>query len=173
MGLAGSHYVTRTEYETHINQQVTFKDNVVQEIKRELETTLTEQLATMDQKIQDLRQELASTQLSLMHLELKLSEFPTQSLSSYSPSVSTTRGLVTAPPSSHSHISTTAIDAVVKDFLADPDLNLPLIPDSIEAKIYRKLIQHALAALAKMTDQVRLDLLGHQIRIVLEPHPPN
>jgi flagellar biosynthesis component FlhA len=163
MGLSSSRYVTRSELDSHIQHQQMSKDDIIQEIRRDLESTITEQLAAKDQQIQELRQELASTQMTLMQLELRCSDgLPISS-----------RQATMMSPTPDNRISDAAIEAVVHDILADPELNLSFVPDAIEAKIYRKLIRHVLLSLAKMTDQIRLDMLGHQIRLVLEPRPPN
>jgi hypothetical protein len=161
MGLSSSQYVTQSDLDAHIQKHQISTDTIIQEIRRDLESTITEQLAAKDQQIRELQQELISTQLSLMQLELRCSDrLP------ISPRQATTT-------SKDTRISEAAIEAVVHDILADPDLNLSLVPDAIEAKIYQKLIRQVLLSLGKMTDQIRLEVLGHQIRLVLEPHPTN
>jgi hypothetical protein len=151
MGLFMSHYVTRNELETHRCRDISFRDDAIQEIRRELETSIDASLAAKDKQIQELRQELASTQLALRQLEHKLS-----------PTIPSTQP--------QSQISNEAIDAAVHDLLSDPDLNLPFIPDSIEAKIYRKVLQRGLVAFAKMLSRIHLDFLGHELKFILQPY---
>lgn len=167
MGLSLSHYVTRSELETHIMQQAAFKDEIIQEIRRELEATLTEQLATKDHEIQELRQELTTTQLALAQLE---QQFPSLPQITFTKDIQKSDSQPEIQPVSR--VSEAAIDSLVQGILTDHELDLPLIPNSIEARLYRKIIRQALLSIAKMTQGIHLDLLGHQIRVILEPIPP-
>jgi predicted Zn-dependent protease len=70
---------------------------------------------------------------------------------------------------SHSKISDEAVNKFVETILADPTLNIYALPDAIEGTLYRNTIKIILHALAHASDETALIVLGHRIRIVIEP----
>lgn len=75
----------------------------------------------------------------------------------------------TQPPTSLSKISDEAVNKFVETILADPALNVYALPDAIEGTLYRNTIKIILHALAHASDETALVVLGHRIRIVIEP----
>lgn len=58
------------------------------------------------------------------------------------------------------------IDSVVKEILEDPEINLSVIPDVIESRIYRSTIQLTLSIIYSILASVdRTELLSHEVRI--------
>lgn len=71
-----------------------------------------------------------------------------------------------------SQISEEAIESFVQKILEDPELNIYLLPDAVEGAIYRNIIRIALRSMAKMFDGFSVNMIGHQLRVVMEPVPP-
>lgn len=70
-----------------------------------------------------------------------------------------------------SQVSEEAIDAFVQKILDDPELNIYLLPDAVEGAIYRNILRITLRSVAKMFDSFSVKVIGHQLRVVMEPVP--
>lgn len=68
-----------------------------------------------------------------------------------------------------SQISEEAIESFVQKILEDPELNIYLLPDAVEGAIYRNIIRIALRSMAKMFDGFSVNMIGHQLRVIMEP----
>ena len=68
-----------------------------------------------------------------------------------------------------SKISDAAVDGFVKELLADPNINIYALPDALEGALYRNILKTILHAMAHATDATGVILLGHKIKIVIEP----
>jgi hypothetical protein len=71
-----------------------------------------------------------------------------------------------------SRISDAAVDRFVTTLLADPGVNLRYVPDAVEGAVYRNLLTVLLHAVARTSDTAGIELLGHRIRLVIEPIEP-
>lgn len=70
---------------------------------------------------------------------------------------------------SMSQVSDKAIKAYVNDMLADPTKNISWVPDSIESKVHETLSRALLESLAKVCDNVSIDIMGHKIGLIIKP----
>lgn len=73
------------------------------------------------------------------------------------------------PEKLNSKISKSAVDEFVKDLLSDPNINIRMMPDSIESKIYANTILITLSSLQKIFNNVNLDVMGHELKIQMKP----
>ena len=71
-----------------------------------------------------------------------------------------------------SRVSDAAVDRFVTTLLADPGVNLRYVPDAVEGAVYRNLLTVLLHAVARTSDTAGIELLGHRIRLVIEPIEP-
>lgn len=62
-----------------------------------------------------------------------------------------------------------ALDVFIQSILEDNDLNLPMVPDGLEKKIYRNMLKFVIAATKKMLATVSVRFLGHEITFHLSP----
>ena len=61
------------------------------------------------------------------------------------------------------------IQDIVKQLLKNKNINVGLLPDAIEGKLYENMIKIVLAILQDTLKETKIDLLGHQIKISLIP----
>lgn len=66
-------------------------------------------------------------------------------------------------------ISTTAVEAFVDELLEDPNINIYMLPDSVERPIYVNTLKMVLSMLQKTLNKTNLDIIGHQFKVVMEP----
>jgi len=66
-------------------------------------------------------------------------------------------------------VSDEAVDAFVEKLLADPGVNMRFVPDSLEGTVYRNVLKMVLHSFAHASDAAGIELLGHRIRIVIQP----
>lgn len=62
-----------------------------------------------------------------------------------------------------------AVDDFVDELLKDPNINIYLLPDSIERKVYSNTLKIILSTLQKMFNNTNLDIIGHQLKLSLQP----
>lgn len=62
-----------------------------------------------------------------------------------------------------------AIKKFITKILSDKNANLSFVPDSIEAKLYEKLINVLLANIKESLSTVRIELIGHVITLNIDP----
>ena len=68
-----------------------------------------------------------------------------------------------------STVSAERIEEFVNELLADPDVNLSMVPDAIERSIQRRVLLALFKTIAKVVDGVSVDLLGHTLKLRIEP----
>lgn len=68
-----------------------------------------------------------------------------------------------------SFISTDSIDIFIEEMLQDPEVNIGWMIDSIEEKLYKKVMRIALTSIAKMIDTTKINILSHQIDMKITP----
>lgn len=68
-------------------------------------------------------------------------------------------------------INTDAIAKFVDDLLKDDNINLTLVPDSIEKRVYMRLFVMVLSGIKEGLEEVHLDIMGHRITLHIEPIP--
>lgn len=66
-------------------------------------------------------------------------------------------------------VSSEKISSHVDNMLANPDINLTWVPDKIEKLAYEKSMQLSLLAFAAAVDHASFEIMGHKLRIVIEP----
>jgi hypothetical protein len=66
-------------------------------------------------------------------------------------------------------VSEAAIQQIVSDFMHDNAINNPLLPDFMERVIYQNVIRLMLCLLGRVLSGANISLLGHRIRMHLEP----
>ena len=67
-------------------------------------------------------------------------------------------------------ISETQVERWVRDtILEDPELNLSLVPDSVEVKLYTKCVARILRTFAAVTETFKVEFLGHNATIHFSP----
>lgn len=59
------------------------------------------------------------------------------------------------------------IKLTVKKLLENPDINVGLLPDKIEGKMYENFISFLLGLLKESLDTTKIEFLGHEIQITL------
>jgi molecular chaperone DnaK (HSP70) len=69
-------------------------------------------------------------------------------------------------------ISETTIEKYVDDLLADPNINIYYMPDKIEKPIYMNTLKMLLSILQKSLNHINIDLIGHELKVVIEPQMP-
>ena len=65
------------------------------------------------------------------------------------------------------------IQEIVKQLLKNKNINVGLLPDAIEGKLYENMIKIVLAILQDTLQDTKIDLLGHQIKMSLIPQSNN
>lgn len=69
------------------------------------------------------------------------------------------------------------IERMVETFLKNKDINHRFIPDAIERNMYYNMIRIILAVVDETLETTRIEFLGHEIRLRLEPicakNPPS
>jgi hypothetical protein len=68
-----------------------------------------------------------------------------------------------------SQISDEAVDKFVKQLLDDPNINIRLLPDIIESGLYTNMLKFLLHLMAHTSNTAGITVLGHKIRIIIEP----
>ena len=63
-----------------------------------------------------------------------------------------------------------AVDEFVDQLLADPNINIYLLPDSIERQMYANTLKILLAMFQKIFNNSGIDLIGHQLKMSLQPN---
>jgi len=66
-------------------------------------------------------------------------------------------------------LSDAAIHTFVAELLADQGVNLSLLPDAVEARIYEQATRSVLAALSHVTQTFRCELIGHELTLHMRP----
>ena len=77
-----------------------------------------------------------------------------------------------SPLASKSHISDEAVDQFVTNLLQDPAVNIYGLPDRLEGAVYRNILKILLHSFVHASDTASLELLGHRVRLVVEPLLP-
>jgi len=72
-----------------------------------------------------------------------------------------------------SAVSDRAIDKFVDDIIADPNTNIYGFPDKLERAMYRKSAKMTLVGLEKVFENIALEVIGHRIRISMQPLRPD
>lgn len=62
-----------------------------------------------------------------------------------------------------------AIKKFIKKILSDKNANLTFVPDSMEAKLYEKLINVLLVNIKESLSTVKIELIGHVITLNINP----
>jgi hypothetical protein len=68
-----------------------------------------------------------------------------------------------------SNISSEAVEAVVKELLADPHINLKKVPDWLEGPFYFNMIWITLMVLERVMKSFKVDALGHEFQFIMNP----
>lgn len=68
-----------------------------------------------------------------------------------------------------SNISTKAIDRFVDELLADPNINIYMLPDTIEKPLYANTLKIMLSVVQKMFNNTNLDIIGHEFKMNMQP----
>lgn len=126
--------------------------------RQEMETYFSTQLKLREEELDKLRKENKSLEQS--HSEL---------LSRYEKLLKQVRKGKLPDISQESRISNTAIEDQIKQWLADPNINIKYIPDRAEMFMYKKSLTAFLAGLEKVFESLELDLLGHRIKVSMIP----
>ena len=69
-------------------------------------------------------------------------------------------------------VSSEAVDAFVEKLLEDPTTNMAVVPDFMERPLERKMVLYLLGAIAHTLDSAKIQLMGHNIVLRMEPTPP-
>lgn len=64
-------------------------------------------------------------------------------------------------------------DELVKKFLDNKDINLTFLPDSIESKIYKKLLKMGISEIKQLVSTVKIQFLDFEITMDMHPIPKN
>jgi hypothetical protein len=71
----------------------------------------------------------------------------------------------------HHHISDKHVDEYIDQLLSDKKVNITLLPDAIEHRIYKNVILTLLQVLSTTCDQTKISILGHDLTIHIDPTP--
>jgi len=63
------------------------------------------------------------------------------------------------------------LDELVKKFLDNKDINLTFLPDSIESKIYKKILKMSISEIKHVVSTVKIQFLDHEITLDMHPIP--
>jgi hypothetical protein len=74
-----------------------------------------------------------------------------------------------AAPPTPADLSDAAVRRVVDAFLRNPDVNQTYLPDAIERRLYYNVIKLFLGVLSESLKHARVELLGHQIVLHMDP----
>lgn len=66
-------------------------------------------------------------------------------------------------------ISSKAVDRFVDELLSDPNINIYLLPDSVEKPLYANTLKIILSILQKMFNNVNIDVIGHEFKMRMQP----
>jgi len=66
-------------------------------------------------------------------------------------------------------ISDEIINEFITSILLDPEINIRLLPDSLERRAYQTLIYTMMKVLRDIIDKVELRILGHKITLSINP----
>jgi hypothetical protein len=72
-------------------------------------------------------------------------------------------------PPTAADLSDAAVRRVVDAFLRNPDVNQTYLPDAIERRLYYNMIKLFLGVLSESLKHARVELLGHQIVLHMDP----
>lgn len=72
-------------------------------------------------------------------------------------------------PPTKSVVSTEIANEIVEEMLADPNSNLPFVPDFLERQMEQKAILYLLSSLARAVDSTNIEILGHEIIMTMRP----
>jgi hypothetical protein len=61
------------------------------------------------------------------------------------------------------------IDNLVKKMLENKKINLQLVPDSLEEKMYRTILEVLIAHIEDMTKTIKIQFLNHEITLDFHP----
>jgi len=64
-------------------------------------------------------------------------------------------------------ISNEAIDKFVDEILADPNINIYCMPDTIEKPLYTNFLKILIGLIQKSFEHTRLDIIGHEFKVQL------
>ena len=64
-------------------------------------------------------------------------------------------------------------DELVKKFLDNKDINLTFLPDSIESKIYKKILKMGISEIKQVVSTVKIQFLDFEITLDMHPLPKN
>ena len=68
-------------------------------------------------------------------------------------------------------ISTQSIDKFVDDLIADPNVNIYLIPDRVEKTMYTNTLKMFFSILQKTFNNISVDIIGHEFKMSVVPIP--
>lgn len=71
--------------------------------------------------------------------------------------------------SSPKGVSDSSIDRFVDELLQDPEINMYLVPDTLESEIYTKVLRSVMKALEKSLANAEVSLFNHSIKFSLKP----
>jgi hypothetical protein len=67
-------------------------------------------------------------------------------------------------------VSQDKIKEFVSKMLQDKNINIRYLPDSIEERIYTNVLTILLSLMENVIEDISIKLIGHEVRITLQPH---
>lgn len=131
--------------------------------------TTTSRIDEMEQQIQAMQKEINELKGHRNFLEQEYSTLK-EGLNSFCDHAEEQLGIKRSTQTPEAHISTEAIDHIVDELIADPDLKMEFVPDSIERKMYTNMLKVLLGVIQKTLDNASMEIIGHEFKIqMVEP----
>ena len=70
-------------------------------------------------------------------------------------------------------LSKEEINKFVAELLSDSDINVGLLPDSIERALYKNIFIILMKIIQRSLEDLNISFMGHDIKISLTPSPPS
>lgn len=152
----GDGIVTRRELEEYTVAKLNEKESEI-EMLRARNVYLTEKIIRMKSKHKE--------EVSKWKRAYETSYLNTQKLIDERAS---TRDINSTTPV-NSTISSQSIDKFVDELIADPNINIYLIPDTVEKTIYSNTLKMVFSLLQKTFNNVSVDIIGHEFKLKMQP----
>ena len=137
--------------------------------RQELEQYTATQLNVKDQELCNLRQELSAAREKNVKMQQMYDEAHRRH-EELLEQISKEKADKVHKKDPTSVVSNGAIERFVDELLKDPNINIYLLPDSIEKPIYVNTLKIVLSLLQKSLNHTNLDIIGHEIKMQMQPN---
>lgn len=154
--------LTRNEFDEWISDYKHKMNGMINKVKQESEN----KIDTLKQQFQESMAE-KNAKISELQCIIKTLQSTNNELEQYNKKLIQNVNNPNNCPDLKSIISKTKINEYVNEILENEKINISGLPDAIEKAIYKNVIRIILLVIDKLADKAKIDLFGHEMRLII------